>query len=324
MSDTITNPGFHFDVPERVYHGDPLPTPSLSSSVAKTLQNESPGHAWWAHPRLNRAKALEVEKSTKTQGMGTALHRLILGKGRPLKVLNFDDYKTKAAREARDAAEAEGLTPLLAKDMDKANEVAEAAKRQLAHTDVAPLFADDAGDAEVTGAWQEANGIWCRMRIDWLPKIVMEGGHVTVVDLKTTGDSANPSEWSRKMFDFGGDIQTAFYERGLRKLVPSIKTVDFRFVVIEQNAPFAISLCRVGNQALEEARETVDLAVKMWGSCLERGTALEHWPFYDTESTHVIDPPVWRSQGGELLRMRMQNRMAAWQRPHNPDQSQAA
>ncbi len=117
------------------------------------------------------------------------------------------------------------------------------------------------------------------------------------------------------MFDFGGDIQAAFYERGLRKLIPNVRTVDFRFVVIEQTPPYALSLCRISNEALEYAKDTVGLAIRTWGELLKRGTNLEDWPFYDTE-TAVIDPPFWRAAGGELLRMRMLNRMAEWQRPH--------
>jgi hypothetical protein len=309
----ITKPGFYSNIPEAEYHGDPCQAPSLSASVAKILYNETPGHAWWAHPRLNR--------SSKTQNKGTVLHKLILGQGRPLKVLTFKDYRTNDAKAARDKAIAAGETPILEHDMETAEEVAASAKSQIARTDLADIFAD--GEAEVTMVWQEANGIWCRSRIDWLPAAAHAGGHIIVPDLKTTGQSANPAEWQRTMFDFGGDIQAAFYERGLRKLIPSIRTVDFRFVVIEQTPPYALSLCRVGNEALEQAHDTVDLAIRTWGELLKRGTNLDQWPFYDSE-TVSIDPPVWRSSGGELLRMRMANRMREWQRPLNPDMTKAA
>lgn len=313
--------GLHRNVPEDVYHGDPCPAPSLSSSVAKILFNETPGHAWWAHPRLNRSKALEVEQATKAQINGTVLHKLILGQGRPVKVLSFKDYRTNDAKAARDKALEAGETPILEHDMEAAEEVASAARRQIARTDLAEIFAE--GEAEVTMVWQEDNGVWCRSRIDWLPVSAHQGGHIVVPDLKSTGQSANPAEWQRTMFDFGGDIQAAFYERGLRKLIPNVRTVDFRFVVIEQTPPYAVSLCRVSNEALEQARDTVDLAIKTWGELLKRGTALEHWPFYDSE-TVSIDPPLWRAAGGELLRMRMGNRIREWQRPLNPDMAQTA
>ena len=42
------------------------------------------------HPRLNKAKALEVEKTDRKKDIGSAAHKLILGKGRAIKVLNYD------------------------------------------------------------------------------------------------------------------------------------------------------------------------------------------------------------------------------------------
>lgn len=321
---TINKPGLYLDIPEKAYHGGGLcPAPPLSSSVTKVLINQSPGHAWWEHPDLNKSKALEVEHSTKTQGAGTAIHKLILGKGRPLKVLNFDDYRTNAAKAARDAALAEGATPLLGKEMDKAEEVAEAAKRRLADTEIAHLFGEDKGDAEVTGVWQEANGIWCKMRVDWLPHAAREGGHITVVDIKTTGQSAKAEDWSRTMFEFGGDIQDALYRRGLKALLPGARRIDFVFVVIEQTAPFAVQLCRSSGETKDIAETQVALAIETWGECLKRGANLEQWPFYEGEIAN-IDPPVWRSMAAEQNRLRMLNRLAAMQRPLNPDTAEAA
>jgi hypothetical protein len=317
----ITKPGFYSDIPDAEYHGDPCPAPSLSSSIAKILLQQTPGHAWWAHPRLNRSKALEVEESTKAQQAGSVLHKLLLGQGRPVAVLNFDNYRTNAAKTARDKAMAEGALPILAHEMAQAEEVAAGARKQIERTDTAEVLLD--GEAEVTGVWQEDNGVWCRMRIDWLPDSAREGGHIIVPDFKTTGKSAHPDKWQKDLFDYGGDIQAAFYERGLRKLVPNIRTVDFRFVVIEQTEPYAVSVCRASNQALEQAHDTVDLAIRTWGELLKRGTNLEAWPFYDTE-TVSIDPPTWRAAGNELLRMRMGDRIRQWQRPLNPDMTKAA
>ena len=54
-----------------------------------------------------------------------------------------------------------------------------------------------------------------------------------------------------------------------------------------------------------------------------RGTALEHWPFYEGEIAD-IDPPVWRSMASELAQLRMKNRLAHWQRPLDADTSKAA
>ena len=320
----IDKAGLYLDIPEKTYHGAGLtPAPPLSSSIAKVLVKQSPGHAWWGHPDLNKAKALEIERSKKSQNMGTAVHKLVLGKGRPLKVLNFDDYRTNAAKAARDATIADGGTPLLGKEMDRAEEIAEAARRQLADTPIAHLFGENKGDAEVTGAWQEENGIWCKMRIDWLPHAAREGGHITVVDLKTTEQSAKAEDWSRTMFEFGSDIQDALYRRGLKALLPGARKIDFVFAVIEQTAPFAVQLCRSSGETKDGAETLVALAIETWGECLKRGTSLEQWPFYEGEIAD-IDPPVWRSMASELAQLRMKNRLAHWQRPLDADTSKAA
>ena len=310
----ITEPGLYTDVDEKTYHSDPCPAPSLSSSIIKVLDRQSPGHAWWEHPRLRPGKALEIEQSTRTQGTGTVLHKLILGRGRPIKVLHFDDFRTNAAKAARDTAIANGETPILEKHYEAAEEVAERARARISASRVGHLIGPDKGDAEVTGVWQERNGIWCRMRLDWLPHEAREGGHITVIDLKTTEQSANAMDWQRTLFDFGGDIQSAFYTRGLKALIPNVRSVQFVFVVIEQHAPNGVALCKASGETFEDARETVDVAIRTWGACLARGTKLDDWPLYENEIVD-IDPPVWRKTAAEMRRMRMLNRMAEWQRP---------
>lgn len=317
VNDRIGEAGVYLDVPERIYHQDPLPSPSLSASVANVLIEESPGHAWHRHPRLNITRSLEIEKAKKGQNMGVALHKLILGKGRPLKVLNFDNYMSNAAKAARDKAIAEGETPLLNKEIDAAEECAETAKRRLVGTPAEPFLG--AGDAEVTIAWKERNGIWCRSRIDWLPESARQGGHITVLDLKTTEQSAKAEEWQRTMFDYGGDVQSEFYKRGLKTVLPGVLSVRFLFVVIEQKPPYAVEVCECSGETAEDAKESVAMAILAWGQCLSRGVNEEAWPMYG-QQIQQIDPPTWRKYATEMRRMRLANQMSTWQRPldHTP------
>src|SRR5258708_2254328 len=48
----ITAPGI-YDLDDDDYHQDPAPEPSLSSSIVKLLDQQTPAHAYAAHPRLN-------------------------------------------------------------------------------------------------------------------------------------------------------------------------------------------------------------------------------------------------------------------------------
>ena len=309
----IDKPGIYDDIDEAAYHADCIgPMPSLSSSIAKLMVGRSPLHAWYEHPKLNKAKALEVEAPSKAMDIGTAVHKKILGQGKIIKEIIADDFKTKAAREARDAARAAGMVPILSADLERVTTLTEAALDQLAGTDLAGIF--EAGTPEATMAWQDEGGVWCRSRVDWLPASARDGGHITVVDLKTTGGSASPEDWQRTAFEMGYDIQDAFYRRGLAALIPDLRSVRFKFVVLEQEAPFGLTINEFSGQALFEAVELCDLAVKMWGACLKRG----QWPGYPVETTHM-DPPKWRSDRAEIRKMAMHRRIENWQRPLGTD-----
>lgn len=305
----IEQPGIYDGIIESDYHADPVgPAPSLSSSIAKTMVEKSPRHAWLKHPRLN--KAIPPQKADRKRDIGSASHKLILGEGKSVKVLNFADYRGGAAKKARDEALAAGQVPLLADDFEKVERMAAAVRGELQGTELEGIFCN--GKPEVTLVWQEPEfgGIWCRSRVDWMPDAVREGGHIMVPDLKTTSGSAHSEEWQRTGFDIGADIQAAFYERGLRRLIPGVRSVSFRFAVIEQEEPHGVSVVGMGGQALAEAHELVEAAMKTWAVCLKTGS----WPGY-TKETVFLDPPVYHSRSAEMRRLGMLHRIARWQRP---------
>ena len=304
----ISEPGLYPDVPEVDYHADPCPAPSLSSSICKLIVSRSPRHAWWEHPRLNPAKAEEVEKPSRSMNIGTAAHKLILGKGRDVVEIAADDYRGKAAQQARDAALAAGKVPVLADDMASVRTLAEAVRDGIAGTDLAGAF--DEGVAELTAVCRDPFGNWRRIRVDWLPAASMKGGHILAVDVKTTGGSGAPEDWQRTAFDMGYDIQAAFYSQVLAAVLPDVRSVDFKFLTIEQTAPFGVSINEFSGQAQFEAVELVELGSRLWAECLRRG----EWPGYPRETTHM-DPPKWRSERGEIRKLAMFRRIEAWQRP---------
>jgi len=296
-------------VPDRLYHADPVIEPSLSSSIAKLLVTRSPLHAWYEHPRLNKAKVPETRAPSREMNIGSAAHRLILGAGAEVVEIAADHFKTKAAREERDAVLRRGGIPISSPDMENVKELATAARDQIAgYPELAGLL--EKGTAEVTGVWQSINGIWCRMRVDWLPAKAREGGHITLVDLKTTSGSAHPDDWQRTAFDLGYDFQAAHYELGAQALIPDVRSVRFVFIVIEQEAPYCMSVNEFGGQARAEAEELIKMAHRDWHQCITRG----EWPGYPLEVSH-LDPPKWRSERAEVRRLALQRRAEIWQRP---------
>lgn len=311
----IEAPGIYTEISHADYHADPVgPAPSLSATIAKLLVLKSPRHAWLQHPRLNKAKALEVEKLDRKKDIGSATHKLVLGAGQTIKVLNFENYLSGAAKRAREQALAEGVLPLLTEDFEKADETAKAIRAELVGTALDGILDD--GDPETTLVWQDVGGIWCRSRLDFLPAAARQGGFIKVPDVKTNG-GADLEKWNRTAFDIGANIQAAFYERGLRALIPGIRGVEFLFAVAEQEEPHGVRVFGMGGEALEKARGYVDLAMAAWAACL----ASSQWPGYAKETTY-LDEPVYYALSMEMRRMIFLDRIRRWQgigAKKNPD-----
>ena len=297
--------GLH-DMPELNYHSDPAPEPSLSASVAKVLWNRSPLHARWAHPRFN-PDVLADDTPTRAREIGTAAHKLILGRGRELKTIMADDYRTKVAQETRRTVYENGFAPILKPDHDAAQAIAEAARAGLVGTELEGIF-DQPGQAEVTALWKEG-AIWCRSRIDWLPE---DGDHLTIVDVKTTSTSAKAEDWAGAMSDMGADLQAAFYERGIKRLRP-VKSARMVFLVVEQEAPYAVSINEPSGEAMENANAAVQACISIWEQCLRS----DQWPGYEKE-TQRVDPPAWsriKHESRILGYRNLLDRMRRWQAP---------
>jgi hypothetical protein len=109
------------NVSEAAYHADPCGSPSLSQSIAHTLITQSPRHAWLEHPRLGGQQRV----SSKVMDEGSILHKLLLGAGAQFEMVVADDWRTKAAKEARDVIIAGGRIAILAHNFEKLMKAAE-------------------------------------------------------------------------------------------------------------------------------------------------------------------------------------------------------
>jgi hypothetical protein len=253
------------------YHADRTGgAPSLSSSIANLLINRSPLHAWTAHPRLNPNWEPQVDDKFD---IGTVVHALLLQGLNVMEVLSFPDFKSNAAKEARDAARANGRVPLLTKHAKHVEEMVNAVAPQLEQFDVDPIPLTG-GKPEQTMVWQDTQtGVWCRARLDWLHDDLS-----AIDDLKTTSRSANPEAWSRNLYSYGCDVQAAFYLRGLKAMAPRSQMIatTWRWLVVETTPPYALSVVTPGPAVLALADEKVDYALATWKRCLETDT----WPGY--------------------------------------------
>lgn len=275
----IDQPGA-YDLSREDYDADPTPAPALSCSVAKAILDQSPAHARMLHPRLNP----ELERDDESKfDLGRVAHALMLDDtGARVAIIEADDWRTKAAKEARAAAVDEGKVPVLAHQIETVQRMVRAARTQLAAHEASDAFTD--GKPEQTLIWQERGTTWCKARLDWLPT-QRRGRPFIVYDYKTTGASAHPDAWVRTLYGMSGDLQAAFYRRGVREVL-GISNVLIRFVVQEIEPPFALSVIQLDPASMDLAERKVEEAIRAWGHALSSG----QWHGYPARVAHVSAP----------------------------------
>lgn len=269
----VLQPGFYPDMSDADYHADPAPTPSLSSSLARTLVEKSPLHAKFASPRFGEREPFEPSAAMI---FGSAAHSLALGAGASVVGLEFDDWRSKAAKEAKEAAEASGAIVLKMKDYE----------RLVAMTDaIKPVIASLVGEnalPEQAMFWTGKTGGWRRGKID-----IMSADRTVIVDYKTVSTSAEPESAGRSLYTSGYHIQQELYVRGLDALDPAgAGRRAFYFLVQEQHPPFAYSLHRLAGDGLAVAASQVDYAEASWDMAVTSG----HWPAYGASVNHAPIP----------------------------------
>lgn len=262
------------------YHADPCSAPSLSSSVAQILLRESPYKAWYSHPRLNpEYKEVHEEKFD----LGTAAHSLLLESISNIVIVAADSWRTKAAKEQRDAARASGRVALLEHHHQKVAAMVKAAQEFIGTSEIGPYWV--LGESEVTGIWQEGP-TWLRCRFDRITK-----DRKVIMDYKTTED-ASPDGFQRQMLRMGYHIQEAFYRRAVRQ-IDGIEA-NFAFLAQSTEPPHECTLHGCDPALQEIADADVEQAIQMWTHCVKTSD----WPSYD-KRIHWAMPSTWLMQKHE-------------------------
>lgn len=265
-------PGVWPDMPEHAYHADPVPGGSLSSSGARKLLPPS-------CPAKFRQWADHPEPPSDAMDLGTAAHKLVLGAGIDIHIVEAPDYRTKAAREERDEASAAGKLPLLPKENAQVHAMADAIR---SHPKLGRIFVPGNGRPEQSMFCRDPEtGVWLRSRLDWMTDRAL------IVDLKTS-KSANPYSFARSAADFGYHVQDAFY-RHVYQVVTG-EWPRFVFVVIEKEPPYLVSVCQFDDASVAYGSELVRQAIERYRDCTEAGV----WPGYsDFDEIDVISLPPW-------------------------------
>lgn len=267
--------GIHPSVPMADYIADPCPTPSASAHFLWEGVSRSWAHARIMHPRL----AVVEHDDTSASDLGSAAHSAVLG-GQTIVLIDAPDWRTKMAREQRDAARAGGEIPVLAKNADELDGLVHSARAAFAARGIDPRQSR----CEHTLIWQEG-GVWCRSR----PDLISADGE-TIIDLKTCAD-AGPGQWIRRtMLPSGHHMSAAHQLAGLAAVEPGPER-EFLFLVQERVAPYACSWVGLSPQLLDLAQRQRQWALAQFAECL----ATKKWPGYGA-ATHYAECPAWMEE----------------------------
>ena len=258
------------DLDEQTYHS----SPGLSSTGARML--------------LSNAAKFDYYRTHPTHrdvfDLGSAVHTLVLGTGWPIDVLHFDNWQTKAAREAKAESRANGRVPMLGKDFD----VVHAMAFSVLNDRRARHFFESDGMVEASMfAEDPATGVLMRARPDVMTPTRM-------VDLKTANDASNDG-FRRSAAEYGYQVQEWFYRR-VRQIITGAEDRDFVFVVVEKSPPYLVNVIELDAEFAQIGRSQVDRALRLYAECVERyGDG--PWPGYgnpdEPDEPNLIGPPAW-------------------------------
>ena len=259
----IPTAGLHYDIPEPAYHAD---RGSLSSTGAKTLLYDGPRAFRWGLEHPVRKDAYDI---------GSVVHALVLGVGE-YDVLDFADYKTKAAQAARDESRAAGRTPILPRDLKPAEAMRDAIfANKLAATVLS------SGSPEVSMyATDPTTGVLMRGRADWL-----RPGYL--IDFKTAAGQIHPVEFEKTAWKLHYGMQMAWYERILEL---NGEWLDPIWVVVSKAEPHDVYVYRPSKELMARGRDDMARALELYARC----QADDQWPgLADNQTIHEISVPRW-------------------------------
>lgn len=274
---------------ERAYRADPCPAPSLSSHIAILAIEKSLHHAWRAHPK---SPLFEHSTASAAADRGSAAHALLFGEDR-ICVVDAEDYRTGAARTARDEARVQGRIPVLAKEFASIQAMIETAAIRFRYLHGGTFT------CEQSACWQADGGGWRRARLDTLSP-----DRTLIVDYKTTEGPVDALSCERRIADMGLQIQAAAYVDAVETLHPELRgRVRFIFQWQEQKPPYALS------PPIEMSEAFLCLGRAQWnaaGALWDQALRHDAFPAYGSQPFLACPPPWELSRWEERERMAME------------------
>jgi hypothetical protein len=252
------------------------------------INNSSLGQIAKSPRHFINARNKEKREATKAKRIGDVLHHIILDptdldKMFVVRPEEFNDYKTKAAREWRDAQEATIVTP---QELSDIKLQIETVRR---HPIAGPLL--KSGVSEVTVITNDTDtGLRKKARLDHLPPPeLFSNGIIPIVDIKTT-EEANYEGFKRSIRKYGYDRQGAYYidianEAGLGRHCFVFIAIE-KDVIIEDDGTrtFECAVYQLGESSVSAGREKYKALLQKCKECTDKN----EWHGYSKE-IEVID-----------------------------------
>jgi len=280
--------GFFPGIPNSDYHGIKYREYIGHSGLVKLLV--SPAHF----------KAYQSEDSKQTPAMefGSAAHLVMLEDyGKKVAVCDITkrdgsplDYWSEAGRKWKEDMIVGGYeAAVLLKDWDTLMDM----RKQLFKHPIAKNLVS-MGKAEQSGFFMNRRfeGVKCKVRVDFL---IDDGSLLAFTDYKTASD-ASPDAFGKAAYDYGYDIQAAFYREAGEVLLG--RKPHFFFIAQEKEPPYAVAVY-CANDFEDQAKDSVftemgskrvNRAMETYWKCIENPELFNNaYP----ERTLPIIPPVW-------------------------------
>lgn len=213
------------------------------------------------HPREGTTDAME---------RGTVIHEMVLGGDTHLERMpsEFNDFRTKKARELRDEARSKGLVPILNHEYERLWKVSQ----HIRHTIIGAGYDLDAAENERTLEWTSELGVPCEGTPDSrLGKVVL--------DLKVSDKRYRPKELQKTIWTFAYDVQAAAYQE-------ACGTTSHIIAFASLAAPARVHLVPMSESFLEVGRQRWGVVQSIWKRCQSTG----EWPDFDVEPAR---PEPW-------------------------------
>lgn len=214
----------------------------------------------------------------KSIDFGTLVHQLVLSPNSEsvFAISPYENYRTKEAREWRDAQKANGVIVLTQADA----EVVEAIASNVVKHPFSMDYILGKGVQHEVEMSANLNGVKVRGKADAL-KISKDRKHLMVLDLKTT---AQFDKFKFNVFRNHYDLQSAVYSviaaasQGWQ-LQTGLENVEYVFCVAETVAPYRVQFAHASNEFLQHGIDKLNkclIAIKEFGEA-DPNFLIEDW-----------------------------------------------